>query len=172
MRERLQNEQKAINEVETSLQAELNKIGEEMSALRLQLPQAQTSPTRTPNGTDSRALAARLTALESKVSASTADLATRSTSIQRVLDSSLLVSEKKAKKLDELYREANAENEALYERFNEELGKVLQGVKGGQVVEELKNKLKEAQEEVGGLKRENWRLKRENIGLRSQIRGE
>ena len=82
------------------------------------------------------------------------------------------MSEKKAKKLDELYREANAENEALYERFNEELGKILQGVKGGQVVEELKNKLKEAQEEIGGLKRENWRLKRENIGLRSQIRGE
>ena len=42
--------------------------------------------------------------------------------MQADLSSSLTVSENKCRKLDELYREANGENEALYARFNDELG--------------------------------------------------
>lgn len=147
-----------------------------MSALRLQQQQiahAPPSPTRSPTRPDpTRALSARLTALETKLAALSSDTTTRTTSLQKDVDSSLVVSEKKAKKLDELYRDANAENEALYERFNDELGKILKGVRGGQGVEELKGKLKEAQEEVGRCRRENARLKREVVGLRVQLRGE
>lgn len=81
-----------------------------------------------------------------------------------------MVSEKKCRKLDELYREANAENEALYERFNDELGKILGKIKKGEGVDETRSKLKEAQEEVGRLKKENARLKREVVGLRSLMK--
>lgn len=81
-----------------------------------------------------------------------------------------MVSDRKARELDELYREANAENEALYERFNDELGKILGKVKKGEGVEETRSKLKEAQEEVAKLKKENGRLKREIVGLRSLMK--
>ena len=137
-----------------------------MSALNLQ----RYAPK--PHKHDSDALASRITALESRTTALLTDLTTRTTSIQKDLESSLLVSERKAKSLDQLYREANAENEALYERFNEELGKVLKGVKGGQGVEEMRVKMKEAQMEAARLKKENQRLKRENLGLRCQLKGD
>jgi hypothetical protein len=84
--------------------------------------------------------------------------------------SSLAVSEAKCKSLDALYREANGENEALYGRFNEELGRILKAVRGGEGVEEMRRLLRESQEEVEGLKREGMRLRRENAGLRAQIR--
>jgi chromosome segregation ATPase len=94
----------------------------------------------------------------------------RISAIQTDLQTSLSVSETKCKKLDELYREANGENEALYARFNEELGRVLKVVRGGEGVEELRRQLKSSQEEAGMLKRETMRLKRENVGLRAQLR--
>ena len=78
-------------------------------------------------------------------------------SLSSDIESSLLVSDKKARKFDELYREANAENEALR-------------VKKGEGVEETRSKLKVAQEEVAKLKKENGKLKREVIGLRSLMK--
>ena len=77
---------------------------------------------------------------------------------------------KKARRLDELYQEANAENEALYDRFNEELSKILKGVRAGNGVEELRAKMMEAQSEVGRLKGENVKLKREVMMLRTAMR--
>lgn len=77
---------------------------------------------------------------------------------------------KKARQLDELYQEANAENEALYERFNDELSKILKGVRAGHGVEELRAKMVEAQSEVGRLRSENVKLKREVMILRSSLR--
>ncbi len=88
------------------------------------------------------------------------------------METSLVSANKKAQKLDELCREANAENEMLYERFNDELGKILTGVKAGNGIEEMKGKMLEAQAEVARLKGENARLKREVAGLRSLIRDE
>ena len=162
----MQQEKKLLEEAEPGLQAELTKIGEELSALNFsRSTQRQASP-------DIAALTTRMAALEIRVSELVTNLTKQSASIQADLESSLIVTERKAKSLDELYREANAENEALYERFNEELGKVLKAVKGGQGVEEMKAKMKEAQDDAARLKRENQRLKRENLGLRSQLRGE
>ena len=81
-----------------------------------------------------------------------------------------MVSEKKAKGLDDVYREANAENELMYEKFNSELMRVLDAVKLGAGLQEMRNKLREAQDEASRLRKENQRLKRENLGLKSQLR--
>ena len=166
LRERLQNEKKAIEEAGPSLQAELSKIGDELSALNLSRPGQRFA------ASDVAALSTRVKSLETKLANLVSDLTARSTSISSNIESSLTVSERKAKSLDELYREANAENEALYERFNDELGRVLKAVKSGQGVEEMRVKMKEAQDEAARLKKENARLKRENLGLRSQLRGD
>jgi hypothetical protein len=80
----------------------------------------------------------------------------------------LVVSERRVKKLDELYSEASAENEALYERFNVELGKVVKDVKLGNGEEALKAQLREALGELARMRKENMRLRREVGGLRSQ----
>lgn len=80
----------------------------------------------------------------------------------------MVVSERRVKKLDELYREASAENEALYERFNVELGKVVKDVKLGNGEEALKAQFREALGELARMRKENMRLRREVGGLRSQ----
>ena len=175
LRERLQNEQSAVAAAHTSLQDELIKIGDELTSTpsRLGSVLTQTSPTRpsrssTQPGTMD--LAQRVLKMEGQLPKQMEDLNTRIGVIQSDLASSLGVSETKCKKLDELYREANGENEALYTRFNDELGRILKAVKGGEGVEELKKKLKESQEEAAKLKRETGRLKRENVGLRAQLK--
>lgn len=86
------------------------------------------------------------------------------------METSLLAADKKARTLDELYREANSENEALYERFNDELGRILRGVRTGNGVDEMRAKMVEVQGEVARLKTENTKLKREILGLRSVLR--
>ncbi|MCJ1341579.1 hypothetical protein MMC09_006875 [Bachmanniomyces sp. S44760] len=164
LRERLQSEQKSACEADQNLRHELAKIGETMSALNISRGESKT-PTR-----EAQALGSRLSAVESKLSSLMSESKAKISSIQKDLESTLLVSERKAKHLDELYREANAENEVLYERFNEELGKVLKGVRSGGGVEEMKIKLLRAQDEASKLKKENARLKRENLGLRSQLK--
>lgn len=185
LRERLQNEQSAISAAHNNLQDELSRIGDEltltpgrMGSVRTPKPlnirpttpnfAASTSAATQPQGTLD--IAQRLLKLESHLPDQYTDVTTRLNSIQSDLASSLAVSEGKCRKLDELYREANGENEALYARFNDELGRILKAVRGGEGTEECKKKLKESQDEVARLKRENGRLKRENLGLRAQLR--
>lgn len=64
-------------------------------------------------------------------------------------------------KLDELYREASTENEALYDRFNTELSKIARDVRTGSAEEALQSQLISALEEIGRIQTENFRLKRE-----------
>jgi hypothetical protein len=185
LRERLQNEQKSIAAVQDSLQDELSKIGNELtsssttsSLLRPTTSRAnksfagrgQLSHTPSTSNPTNMDLAQRVLKMEALLPTQIDEANKRISAIQTDLQSSLSVSETKCKKLDELYREANGENEALYARFNEELGRVLKVVRGGEGVEELRKQLKEAQEEAGMLKRETMRLKRENVGLRAQLR--
>ena len=124
-----------------------------------------------PTSIETSKLTSRIADLESKLFRLITDLTTRTSAAQKDVENSLTVSERKARKLDDLYKEANAENEALYERFNGELAKILSKVRTGHGVEEMRNKMKEAQDEVMKLKKENQRLKRENVGLRSQLLG-
>lgn len=170
LRERLQNEQTAIAAANASLQDELSKIGEELTSTPSRMgsnAMRARGHTSQPSTMD---LAQRVLKMESQLANQFEDLNTSLKSTQADLASSLAVSETKCKKLDELYREANGENEALYTRFNEELSRILKAVRGGEGVEELKKKLKESQEEAAKLKRENGRLKRENVGLRAQLK--
>ena len=79
------------------------------------------------------------------------------------MTSQLDVANRKIKKLDALYREANAENEALYELFNDELGRILGRVKKGEGVQVLKDRIGELEKEVSVLREERRVLKREEV---------
>lgn len=184
LRERLQNEQAAMAVAQTSLQDELSKIGDELTATPLRLNSIRGP--KVPNSSSSSS--GNSIPRPSSCSSQTTDLAQRVLKLQAQLPerfdalhaqlcalradslTSLTVSETKCKHLDELYREANGENEALYARFNDELTKVVKVVRAGDGVEELKRRLKESQDEAAGLRRETQRLKRENVGLRAQLR--
>lgn len=145
-----------------------------MQALKLmptQQMQAVKEDPNTGNGSPqptNAALESRLQNLESRFNMLSGDLTGRTSTMEKDLESSLVVSEKRSKKLDELYRAASAENEALYDRFNSELSKVAKDVRTGSTEEALKNQLSGAFEEIGRLKKENFRLKREVGGLRAQ----
>ncbi|KAK5107382.1 hypothetical protein LTR62_001325 [Meristemomyces frigidus] len=176
LRERLQNEQASLTSVQNSLQDELSKIGDELTATPSRIGSIRTPRTTTyPRSTNAANptpldLAQRVLKLESLLTTQTDHLSTRLSSLTSDLLSSLTVSENKCKRLDELYREANGENEALYARFNDELARILAVVRGGEGTEEAKRLVLVGQEEVGRLKREVGRLKRENVGLRAQMR--
>ena len=169
LRERLQDEHRALDTAHSTLQDELGRIGEEITMNRHNsVLRNHDSPAQ--SQAPSHDIRTRLSALESSLPTSVNAVAARVAKIHADALSSLAVSESKAKKLDELYREANAENEALYARFNDELARVLKAVRSGQGVDELKNKVRESQDEAGRLRRENARLKREVLGLRSQLK--
>ena len=173
LRERLNQEKKSIASADTSLQAEIMKIGDEISSaykVQRSSTKALSQPQLPPTTPSLQTLSMRLANVSTTLSEFTATQTASLSSLSSDIESSLLASDKKARKLDELYREANAENEALYERFNDELGKILGKVKKGEGVDETRNKLKEAQEEVARLKKENGRLKREVVGLRSMMK--
>ena len=119
-------------------------------------------------GSPTSALLSRMRNLELAFESLSGELKNRASSMEKDLESSLVVSEKRAKKLDELYREASAENEALYGRFNSELSKLAKEVRTGDGEGALKSQLFSAMDEVGRLKKENFRLKREVGGLRAQ----
>jgi hypothetical protein len=173
LRDRLQNEKRAQAAAESAFQTELELIGEEISALKLSPTQTRQDGSNAKSATASSpnsgaALASRIGQLECRFSTLCTDFGTRTAALEQDLETSLIVSEKRAKKLDELLREASAENEALYERFNTELSKVVKDIRMGSGEEALKAQLREALEEVGRVKKENLRLKREVGGLKAQ----
>ena len=166
LRERLQNEAKAISEAEASLQNELSKIGEEMAKLNA----SSGSPTRS---SDIKKLAQAVAALESRIPEVIKDLNSRNDAVKAELEKSYQASEFKVKGLDQLYKESSAENELLYEKFNAELGKIVRALrgKGKEDKEELVAKVKDGSEETAKIKKENARLKRENLTLRTLLKG-
>lgn len=143
-----------------------------MSTLKVQRPPAKLpSPASAiPPQPAIESLSISLVELATRLNKTIASLTASTTAIAKDVETSLVSADKKARKLDELCREANAENEMLYERFNGELGKILTGVKAGNGTEEMKGRMLEAQAEVARLKGENSRLKREVAGLKSLMR--
>jgi hypothetical protein len=195
LRERLQNEQAYLTTAQNHLQDELLLIGDELTSTPTRTGSIRPKPltirsggaigtsnfsastsTRPPSSHNTSSannaadLTQRLLKLESQLPSQIETASARISAIHADLASSLAVSENKARKLDELYRESNSENEALYARFNDELGRILKAVRSGDGVGELKRQVREQQEEVARLKRENGRLKRENVGLRAQMK--
>ena len=164
LRERLQNEAKAINEAEASLQNELSKIGEEMAKLH-----AGTSV----RSQDIQTLSNAVRALEAKIPTIVKELTASNETIKKDLETSLQASEFKVKGLDQLYKENSAENELLYEKFNGELGKIVKALKGKgkEDKEELVSRLKSQSEETAKVKKENARLRREILTLRTLLKG-
>ena len=175
LRLRLSQEQSSATAVEKQLQNEMGKIGDELSTLRR--PESSESRTTaksvvSPQKDSIQDLSARLETLQTQLQTFTTSRSTQNSSIRSDIEISLLASDKKARKLDELYKEANAENEALYDRFNDELNKILGRVRKGEGVDETRMQLKEAQTEVKRLKGENAKLKREVAGLKAHLLGE
>lgn len=171
LRERLQNQQRDIAAASRDLESELNAIGQELTARSTPRLATQTSaPPSTAASSSSRALEVRVATLEKHLKTTLETLQTRTTAISNDVSSSLQVSEARAKHLDQLYRDMNAENEALYARFNEELEKVERSVRKGKGNEEVDRRMKASEEESARLRKENARLKREVAGLKAQIR--
>ncbi|KAK3202860.1 hypothetical protein GRF29_154g1008546 [Pseudopithomyces chartarum] len=170
LRERLQNQQRDIESASRDLQSELSAIGHELTARTPRLPpQLPTSPPLS-GDSSAKALEIRIAMLEKSIKNTLEVLSSRTSSIGQDVSTSLEVSEKRAKHLDKLYRDSNAENEALYSRFNEELEKVERSVRKGKGNEEVDRRLKASEEETARLRKENARLKREVAGLKAQIR--
>ncbi|KAH7130490.1 hypothetical protein B0J11DRAFT_253276 [Dendryphion nanum] len=172
LRERLQNQQREIESASKDLQSELSAIGHELSARSTPRLTTQTSapPTSASSISSSKTLEVRVVNLEKHLKATLDTLQTRATSISDDVTSSLQVSEARVKHLDQLYRDMNAENEALYARFNEELEKVERSVRKGKGNEEVDRRMRASEEEAARLRKENARLKREVAGLKAQIR--
>ncbi|KAL6238614.1 hypothetical protein BDW75DRAFT_201180 [Aspergillus navahoensis] len=173
LRDRLQTEKKTQYLEQSGLRDELELIGQELRAsrpspMRLQTGAAAIHGPSDDDGVNTAAVMARIRNLEMAFEALSEEFSNRTSALERDLESSLVVSEKRAKKLDELYRQASAENEALYDRFNLELSKLAKDVRAGDGEEALKTQLSSAMDEIGRLKKENFRLKREVGGLRAQ----
>lgn len=170
LRERLQTQQRDIDTASQALQNELSAIGQELSARSTpRLTTQSSAPSLITGGTPSRSAEHRIATLE-KLKATLDTLSARTSGISNDVTSSLQVSEARCKHLDQLYRDVNAENEALYARFNEELEKVTSSARKGRASEEVERRLKTSEEELARLRKENARLKRENAGLKAQIR--
>lgn len=174
LRERLQTQQKDIESASQDLQNVLNDIGNELNTKSTPRLHPQTSAPSLGSGTPTKAqsmtLEARIAALEKQAKATLDALSTRAATISQDVTTSLQVSEARVKQLDQLYRDSNAENEALYARFNEELEKVTSSVRRGKIGEEVDRRLRASEEEAARLRKENARLKREVAGLKAQIR--
>ncbi|KAH7068872.1 hypothetical protein BKA63DRAFT_96869 [Paraphoma chrysanthemicola] len=171
LRERLQNQQRDIDSASSDLQNELSAIGHELNARSIpRLTTQSSAPPTISSPTKSGSLESRVASLERHLKTTLEALSTRSASIAQDVSTSLQVSEARAKHLDQLYRDMNAENEALYARFNEELEKVTSSARKGKADEEVQRRLKASEEEAARLRKENARLKREVAGIKAQIR--
>ncbi|KAJ6036948.1 hypothetical protein N7540_001227 [Penicillium herquei] len=173
LRDRVQTEKRTQAMSQIGLRDELTALGDELHSLKL-------TPTKKPSTEPPAELAeawlsgraasleGRFRRFEERFDQVTGEYNGRTSALEKDVEASLVVSEKRVKKLDELYREASAENEALYDRFNSELSKFSKDMRAGSVEESLQAQLTNALEEIGRLKKENFRLKREVGGLRAQ----
>lgn len=165
LRERLQTEKKAVDEVDATLRTELSRISEDMARVNSSLPRSATS--------EMRRLSIAVKSLEDRVPQVVEEMQERHATLRNDLEATLKATEAKVKAIDQLYKEATAENELLYEKFNSELGKIVRALKGKgrEDKEDLMSRLKEAGEETVRVKKENARLKREMVSLRMLLKG-
>ncbi|KAI0155029.1 hypothetical protein GGR57DRAFT_103640 [Xylariaceae sp. FL1272] len=165
LRERLQGEKKAVEQVDANLQSELSKISAEMGKVNSNLPRSGT--------TDLKKLSTSVQGLEERLPAMLAQITERQEQLQKDMENTLKATEAKVKAIDQLYKETKAENELLYEKFNSELGKIVKALKGKgrEDKEELLAKVKDANEETARVKKENARLRREMVSLRALVKG-
>ncbi|KAK3190854.1 hypothetical protein K4F52_003171 [Lecanicillium sp. MT-2017a] len=167
LRERLQADSQAVDDADKVLRSELTKIGDGLTRITSSEPTAQA--------TTLAELNAAMKQLEEQVTRVAKELQEKQSSLQRDMDTTVRASETKLRSIDQLHKETAAENELLYEKFNDELAKIVKAVrgKGREDKEELIAKLTEQSEETARMKKENARLKREVVSLRTALkRGE
>lgn len=164
LRERLQTEKKAVGDADASLQSELSRIGAEMARFNTGDSSNQAA--------DVRRLGASVKALEDRIPTVVRELTDKQAAMQRAMETTVKATEVKMRAVDQLHKEAVAENELLYERFNGELAKIVKALKGKgkDDKEELVVRLKEQSEETARLKKENARLKRDMASLRAALK--
>ncbi|KAJ2907316.1 hypothetical protein MKZ38_003172 [Zalerion maritima] len=176
LRERLQTEKKAADDQDAALKSELSRIAEDMAKVNSGLPRPASmlansfaASTASQPGSSSpaelRRLAARVSQLEQQLKAQSSEAVLETQArFREEMDEVLKAQEQKVKAIDQLYKEATAENELLYEKFNSELAKILKALrakKGTEEREELVVKMREQNDAIARVKRENARLKRE-----------
>lgn len=163
LRERLQFDKQAVDDVDANLQSELSKIAADMARVNSSLPRSNTI--------DLRKLSASVSTLESRIPVLIKEIGDRQEVLQHDMDNTLKATEAKVKAIDQLYKETTAENELLYEKFNTELAKIVRALKGktGEK-EEIMTKMKEFSEETARVKKDNARLKREMASLRAMVK--
>ncbi|KAI1169902.1 hypothetical protein F4777DRAFT_159518 [Nemania sp. FL0916] len=166
LRERLQVEKGAVEDVDANLRSELSKISADMARVNSSLP-------RSSGAGDVRKISQSVQALEERLPGLLEQVTSRQEQLQKDMDNTVKASEAKVKAIDQLYRETMAENELLYEKFNGELAKIVKALKGKgrEDKEELITRVKDSSEENARLKKENARLKREMVSLRALIKG-
>lgn len=160
LRDRVQNSKKAVEDASNELQAELRQASEQT---------ARNTASGSQETTESQA---KLQELEGKFTRTVKDLQEKYAALQEEMDTTLKATEVKLRSIDQLHKEVSAENELIYEKFNDELGKIVKALrsKGKEDKEELMTKFKEQSEEVTRIRRENAKLKRENISLRAALK--
>ncbi|KAI1779666.1 hypothetical protein F4818DRAFT_400128 [Hypoxylon cercidicola] len=165
LRERLQTEKKAIEDVDANLQTELSKISADMAKVNSSLPRSATA--------DIRKLSSSVKALEERIPVLVAQLTDQHDQLRRDMDNTVKATDAKVKAIDQLYKETMAENEILYEKFNSELGKIVKALKGKgrDDKEELMTRMRDCSEETARTKKENARLRREMASLRTLLKG-
>ncbi|KAF2083928.1 hypothetical protein K490DRAFT_50424 [Saccharata proteae CBS 121410] len=191
LRERLQNEKRAIAEEEEkhkAVKAELDRIKAEQQQIAVSPSRAspsRPSPSRGYTEPQTPLRIQRLStrrdsnldsahqSLQTQLDRSDARLGELHADhfrTQQLVDGSLTVTENRSREFERLLKEKEHEVEELYATANEELGRQIERLRGGEPVEELKRLLAEAKELLLVRERENNRLKRENVGLKSLLR--
>ncbi|KAI5288053.1 hypothetical protein KEM52_001322 [Ascosphaera acerosa] len=169
LRGRLQADQTLLETAETNLLNEIKSLQEAMTA-----QSSSESPSRSGSETPNSSLASsqlfsRVCSLEARLSAMMTDFKTRADLLEKDIQASLLVSERRAQELDALYREATAQNAVLHEKYIQELDRLADSAMGHDSGEEaLRLQLHATLVELERSRKENLRLKRENSALRSQ----
>jgi hypothetical protein len=155
--------QAQVKQDERSFMAEIKAVGEELATLQSQHKPSRAHHTRTKSsGVNGVASFTGVDSLESRMSSLTAKYASLMASVSR--NEALSKVHTQAQNLERLNRELNAENDALYGRFNDELARVLTSVRSGNIEDEWRKRVKEAEDDATKLRRENARLKRELAG--------
>lgn len=130
----------------------------------------------------------RIRDLESRIPKLISNLTSKNEEVKRDLSNLLETEQYRVKELDQLYREATAENELLYERFGTEIGKIVRAVKTKESKENLGDarstskdgtdrksvlleKIEEGMKEMAAVRNDNARLKREVLGLKTLLKG-
>lgn len=155
--ERIQVQKLAVKSAQVSTQTDISDLTKDLKDLGLDRRTADDFKTR-------------LSVSDSKFHNINYTLAQQMNMLEVDMSAALRASERKVKELDNLLRQSNAENDALYKRNNKELERIYARVtSGGEQESEFPRKIAESQEEASQWMKEAKKLKRENAILKARL---